>query len=91
MAGICRKTLPSYRRYNHPVLVGMKEDFIKAFVEVLREEVACKNKIILDGVGTFKFYHRRQFQKQFEDGRVVMMPPKDTVTFIPENQLDDDC
>lgn len=63
----------------------MNKQFLKAFSEVVRREVAQKNEVQLDGVGAFRHRHQKQFQKQFENGRVVMMPPKDTISFIPEN------
>lgn len=64
----------------------MDSKFLKAFADVVREEVARKNKVELDGIGVFKFKHQKQFQRQYDNGRVVMMPPKDTITFVPENQ-----
>lgn len=63
----------------------MDKEFLKAFSEVVREEVARKNEVQIEGVGAFRFEHQKQFQKQYENGRVVMVPPKDTITFIPEN------
>jgi nucleoid DNA-binding protein len=63
----------------------MDKEFIRAFSEIVREEVARKNDVELSGVGRFEFKHQKQFQKQYDNGRVVMMPPKDTITFIPEN------
>ncbi len=63
----------------------MDRKFIKAFSEIVREEIAQKNEVHLHGIGSFQFKHRKQFQKQYENGRVVMMPPKDTITFVPEN------
>lgn len=62
----------------------MNKAFLQAFREVVREQVLQKNEVRLDGLGRFRFEHRNQFQKQYEDGRVVMMPPRDTITFIPE-------
>lgn len=62
----------------------MDKAFLQAFREVVREQVLQKNEVRLDGLGRFRFEHRNQFQKQYEDGRVVMMPPRDTITFIPE-------
>jgi len=64
----------------------MDNEFLKAFSEVVRDEVAKKNEVQLEGIGSFQFRHRKQFQKQFDNGRVVMMPPKDTISFIPENK-----
>ncbi len=64
----------------------MDREFLKAFSEIVREEVVRKNEVHIDGMGSFQFEHQKQFQKQFENGRVVMMPPKDTITFTPENE-----
>lgn len=64
----------------------MDNEFLRAFSEIVREEVSRKNKVRVEGVGSFQFKHRKQFQKQFDNGRVVMMPPRDTITFIPESK-----
>lgn len=64
----------------------MDNEFLKAFSEVVREEVAQKNEVKVDGIGSFQFKHRKQFQKQYDNGRVVMMPPKDMISFSPENK-----
>lgn len=58
--------------------------FIKAFTEVVREQITQKSDVKLDGVGVFSHKHRKQFQQQYDDGRVVMVPPKDTIAFTPE-------
>jgi nucleoid DNA-binding protein len=63
----------------------MEKKFLKAFADVVREEVARKNKVKINGLGIFKLEHKKQFQKQYENGRVVMMPPKDRIRFISEN------
>ncbi len=59
----------------------MKSTFIKAFKEVLREQILKKNKVEIDGFGTFEVVHRKQHQKTYENGRVVMVPPADVVEF----------
>lgn len=63
----------------------MEEQFLKAFTEVVREQVSRKNKVQIEGIGSFKLEHKKQFQKQYDNGRVVMMPPKDLIRFTPEN------
>lgn len=63
----------------------MDKSFLTAFSAVVREEVIRKNEVKLEEVGSFSFEHQKQIQKQYENGRVVMMPPKDRITFIPEN------
>lgn len=65
----------------------MEERFIQAFSEVIKEGVANRQEIKLEGLGKFSFNHQKQFQQQFDDGRVVMMPPKDTITFTPEKKV----
>ncbi len=62
----------------------MDQIFLQAFSEVIREQVSKKNKIDVKGLGVFGYQHRKQYQKQYDDGRVVMMPPRDVITFIPE-------
>lgn len=64
----------------------MDQSFLHAFSEIVREQVSHKNDIEVEGLGAFQYRHRKQFQRQYDDGRVVMMPPKDTITFIPENK-----
>lgn len=63
----------------------MNTEFIKAFSEIIREEITRKNEVQVEGVGSFELKHQKQFQKQYDNGRVVMMPPKDTIAFTPEN------
>lgn len=62
----------------------MDQQFLKAFSEIVREQIVRKNEVKVEGVGSFQFKHQKQFQKQFKNGRVVMMPPKDTIRFVPE-------
>ena len=63
----------------------MEEQFLKAFTDIVREQVARKNKVQIEGIGSFRVEHKKQFQKQYDNGRVVMMPPKDMIRFTPEN------
>lgn len=64
----------------------MDNDFLQAFSEVVRNQIAHKCNVELKGIGVFKAEHRKQFQQQYQDGRVVMMPPKDTIKFVPESK-----
>lgn len=68
----------------------MDQKFLGAFSEILREEITKKNEVSVDGLGVFKPEHKKQFQKQFDDGRVVMMPPKDKITFVADKKLMND-
>ena len=70
--GICR---------NYISFLVMKSTFIKAFKEVLREQILDKNKVDVEGLGMFEVVHRKQHQKKYENGRVVMVPPADVVEF----------
>lgn len=62
----------------------MDEEFINAFKEVVREQITQQSEVKLNGIGIFSYQHRKQFQQQHDDGRVVMVPPKDTIAFTPE-------
>ncbi len=59
----------------------MESKFIMAFKEVLREQFIEHNTVEIDGLGQFEVKHREQYQKKFENGKVVLMPPADVVEF----------
>ena len=64
----------------------MDEEFKRAFSEVVRNQLAHKCDVELEGIGVFKPEHQKQYQQQYKDGRVVMMPPKDTINFIADSK-----
>lgn len=69
----------------------MDPNFIINFKEVVREQVAENNLVQLDGVGEFRKVHQKQREEKYDDGRVVLMPPKDVIEFKPDiNQQNDD-
>ena len=68
----------------------MGQQILGALTEIIREELAKKNEVAIDGLGVFKPEHQKQHQKQFDDGRVVMMPPKDKITFTPDKKIVND-
>jgi nucleoid DNA-binding protein len=68
----------------------MDDDFLQAFGEVVREQIAHQCDVELDGIGTFRLQHQKQYQQQYQDGRVVMMPPKDTVEFEADSNWEND-
>jgi len=63
----------------------MDNSFLKAFAEVIREQIARKKVVEIEGLGVFRVEHQKQFQKQYNNGRVVMMPPENSIVFSPEN------
>ena len=63
----------------------MDDEFLQAFAEVIRKQVAHRCEVELPGVGVFKAEHQKQYQQQYQDGRVVMMPPKDTIQFTADS------
>lgn len=62
----------------------MDKKFIRAFREIVREEIIKKNTVELEGLGRFEVNHNKQYQKKLDDGQVLMMPPEDVVVFTPE-------
>lgn len=68
----------------------MDQQILEALKEIVREEVVKENEVVIDGLGVFKPEHQKQYQRQFDDGRVVMMPPKDKITFVPDKKFVDD-
>lgn len=69
---------------------GMDQQFLEAFSEVIKEEITRKNEVNVPGLGVFKPAHRKQFQQQYDNGRVVMMPPEDQIKFIPDSTFEYD-
>lgn len=59
----------------------MDQTFLKAFAEVIKEKVSQKQPVQIEGLGVFRIEHHKQYQQQFDNGRVVMMPPKDQIIF----------
>lgn len=66
----------------------MDKEFIQHFSEVIREQLVDNNPVQLEDIGTFSQEHRKQSQQQYNDGRVVMVPPQNTIVFTPEKQND---
>lgn len=66
--------------------MSMNEAFLQAFSEIVRERISNKREVRAAGIGVFKSRHRNQYQQKYQDGRVVMMPPKDTIEFVPDKK-----
>jgi len=63
----------------------MDKEFKQAVADVIRDQIVKKNDIKIPGLGSFRCNHVKQHQKQYENGRVVMVPPRDEIIFVPEN------
>jgi nucleoid DNA-binding protein len=59
----------------------MTKDFLKVFGLTIRDQIIMKNSVEVKGLGTFKAEHTSQQQEKAADGKLVMMPPKDSVEF----------
>lgn len=69
----------------------MEPLFIKKLKDVIREQVANNNRVMIDGIGEFYKVHHKQTHKKYDDGRVVLLPPRDMIKFEPElKQQNDD-
>ena len=68
----------------------MDDQFLEAFAEVVREQVAHQTDVQLEGLGTFRLDHHKQYQQQYNDGRIVMMPPRDSIKFVADNNWIDE-
>jgi nucleoid DNA-binding protein len=62
----------------------MDKEFNQVFMEALRGLVTEGKSVAISGFGTFKPLHQKQYEAENEKGEKVLMPPKDTVEFIPE-------
>lgn len=68
----------------------MKKLFIQKFKEIIREQIAEGNQVNIEGLGKFEKVHEKQEQKKYENGRVVMLPPRDKVEFQSEIKQQND-
>lgn len=64
----------------------MDDDFLQAFSNVVREQISNRHDVNFEDIGVFKAKHKNQYQQKYKDGRVAMMPPKDTIVFVPDNR-----
>lgn len=59
----------------------MNREFLLAFKNVMREQFIRKNRVEIEGLGQFEVIHQEQYEKKFDNGKVVMMPPADVLEF----------
>lgn len=64
----------------------MDEAFLQAFSDVIREQISNRHEVNVEGIGVFKTKHENQHQQKYKDGRVALMPPKDTIHFTPDSK-----
>ncbi len=64
----------------------MTKEFLQAFSLVIRDQVIMKNSIEVKGLGTFKATHFSQQQETRADGVTIMMPPRDAIEFVAEQE-----
>jgi len=60
------------------------QDTIAAFARVLREQLEQGKSVEVPGLGTFAVEHRPSHQTESPDGQKKMTPPRDVITFTPE-------
>ena len=56
----------------------------KEIVTILAAHLKKHDQLQINGLGTFSISHQKQEQQQEKDGRIVMNPPADIITFTPE-------
>jgi nucleoid DNA-binding protein len=64
----------------------MDKKLNQALIKVIREQIIKKNDVKIDGLGTFHPVHTPKRQIQYKNGRVILQPPRDSVTFTPESE-----
>lgn len=60
------------------------EEVIEAFARVVREQLEQGESVKVPQLGTFKVEHRPSQMKEGDTGDTYMAPPRDVVTFEPE-------
>ena len=59
----------------------MTKDFLHALGITIRDQIIMKNSIEIEGLGVFSTEHKSQKEEKRADGKTVMLPPKDSITF----------
>jgi nucleoid DNA-binding protein len=60
-----------------------RDQFRKAFIEEIRNELLRDNNIVVDGVGLFTKKHVQAEEENQPDGTILLHPPKDVLEFDP--------
>lgn len=68
----------------------MDDNFLQAFSNVIREQISNRHPVRFEDIGVFKAEHESQHQQKYKDGRVTLMPPNDTIVFVPDKRWADD-
>ncbi len=63
----------------------MDENFEKALVNLIRNQLLENKQVTIEGLGTFRMQHQKQKVGKNALGRQVVYPPKDVVVFTSES------
>ena len=64
----------------------MTKEFLQVFSVVIRDQIIMKKSIGIVGLGSFEVVHFTQKQEQRADGVTVMIPPRDAIEFVAEQE-----
>jgi nucleoid DNA-binding protein len=64
----------------------MTQKFQKALVEVLRDQLLNQKIVHIHGLGSFRVDHKKQYTTKTEEGKSVIMPPRDVIIFTSEKK-----
>jgi len=56
----------------------------KEIVNIITGTLKKHQDIHIAGLGTFSVQHQKQVQQQEKNGRIVLAPPSDAITFITD-------
>jgi nucleoid DNA-binding protein len=51
---------------------------------IIAETLKQHSEVQIKGLGVFSVHHQKQDHRQEKDGRVLLAPPSDIITFVPE-------
>jgi len=60
------------------------KEVIDAFAEIMRDKLERGETVEVPGLGTFDIEHQPSQMKETDDGESYMAPPRNVVTFDPE-------
>lgn len=85
MAKLSRTALPDLWGCNFALVNHMAQNNTeREIAAIISGALKQHREVTVRGFGTFTVHHNRQEHRQEKDGRILMAPPSDVITFTPE-------
>lgn len=85
MEGLSGAPITIIRRTNLSLVITMEQkNTEKEIAAIIARTLKKRDEVVVKGLGSFSVYHQKQKHRQENDGRILMDPPSDIITFMAE-------